>query len=129
MFALLRYLPKIIFGFKDISAEYKEATGEGRPWYYSRGFIHSVICFAGTMVTAFVGITIDPKLFDVIADNATILLPAAISLITAVMSIIGQIRSVYNGANREKAIRDAVRGKCQEEGNSATVASDQNIPG
>jgi len=101
MLALLKYLPKIIFGFKDVSTEYKEATGEGRPWYLSRTFLYSALCFAGTLVTIGTGIELDKKQMEVIADNVAVIIPAVIALICAIMSFVAQIRSKNHDSTKQ----------------------------
>jgi uncharacterized membrane protein YkvI len=92
MFAILKYLPKIIFGFKDVSNEYKEVTGENRPWYLSRTFLYSALCFVGTLVTIGTGIELEKEKIKAIADNVTVIIPAVIALVSAVMSFIAQFK-------------------------------------
>lgn len=85
MFTFIKYLPKILLGFKDVSEKYKEETGNNRPVYLSRTFIFSLLCFIGTGVTVVTGMVIDPNLLQILADN----LPAFISAIIAIVGAIG----------------------------------------
>lgn len=92
MWQYLKYIPKIIFGFKDISKQYKAETGEGRPWYLSRTFLYSALCFVGTLVTIVTGIELEPEKLQAIADNVTIIIPAVIALVSAIMSFVAQFK-------------------------------------
>ncbi len=92
MFTLLKYLPKIIFGFKDVSKQYKEETGEGRPWYLSRTFLYSALCFVWTLVTVGTGVELEKEKLDAIADNVTVIIPAVIALVSAILSFIAQFK-------------------------------------
>lgn len=97
MFTFLKYLPKILFGFKDVSDTYQTETGEGRPWYLSRTFIFSALCFIGTIVTILTGITFDEVQIKAIADNAVTVITALVAIIGAVMSFVAQIKSKRHG--------------------------------
>jgi hypothetical protein len=122
MFQVLKYLPKIIFGFKDVSAEYKDATGNGRPWWLSRSFLYSALCFIGTLVTVGTGIELDKVQLEAIADNVVIIIPAIIAFVTAIMSLVAQIRSKYSGDKLQKqqeSIRATSGGTGEGEGNCA----------
>ena len=92
----LKYLPQILLGFKDVSDKYKTETGEGRPWYLSRTFIFSALCFIGTGVTIITGITFDQEQIKVVADNAVTIITAVIAIVGAVMSFIAQWKSKKN---------------------------------
>ena len=87
MLQFLKYLPQILLGFKDVSDKYKTETGEGRPWYLSRTFIFSALCFIGTGVTIITGITFDQEQIKVVADNAVTIITAVIAIVGAVMSL------------------------------------------
>ena len=93
MLQFLKYLPQILLGFKDVSDKYKTETGEGRPWYLSRTFIFSALCFIGTGVTIITGITFDQEQIKVVADNAVTIITAVIAIVGAVMSFIAQWKS------------------------------------
>jgi len=92
MIEILKYLPKILFAFQDVSKQYKEETGEGRPWYLSRTFIFSALCFIGTIVTVVTGVTFDEAQIKTLADNAPTLISAIIAIVGAVMSFIAQAK-------------------------------------
>lgn len=92
MFQYLKYLPKILFMFKDVSDTYKAETGENRPWYLSRTFIYSLLCFFGTIATIVTGITFDEAQIKAIADNLPTLITAVIAIVGAVMSFIAQAK-------------------------------------
>ena len=96
MLQFLKYLPQILLGFKDVSDKYKTETGEGRPWYLSRTFIFSALCFIGTGVTIITGITFDQEQIKVVADNAVTIITAVIAIVGAVMSFIAQWKSKKN---------------------------------
>lgn len=96
MINFLKYLPQILLGFKDVSDKYKTETGEGRPWYLSRTFIFSALCFIGTGVTIITGITFDQEQIKVVADNAVTIITAVIAIVGAVMSFIAQWKSKKN---------------------------------
>ncbi len=100
MFQYLKYLPKIIFGFKDVSDTYKAETGENRPWYLSRTFIYSLLCFLGTIATIATGITFDEEQIKAIADNTPSLITAIIAIVGAIMSFIAQAKSKRNGTEK-----------------------------
>ena len=96
MFQYLKYLPKILFGFKDVSDTYKTETGENRPWYLSRTFIYSLLCFLGTIATIITGIAFDEEQIKAIADNTPSLITAIIAIVGAIMSFVAQIKSKRN---------------------------------
>jgi len=97
MFQYLKYLPSILFKFKDVSDAYKEETGQGRPWYLSRTFIYSLLCFLGTIATIATGITFDEAQIKAIADNTPSLITAIIAIVGAIMSFVAQAKSKRNG--------------------------------
>lgn len=86
-------MPKILFGFKDVSDEYKETTGEGRPWYMSRTFIFSALCFIATIATIFTGVTFDEEQIKAIADNLPSLITASVAIVGVIMSFVAQVKS------------------------------------
>lgn len=96
MFVFLKYLPQILFSFKDVSDKYKEETGQGRPWYLSRTFIYSALCFIGTLVTIGTGMSIDPALISTIADNMPTLISSIVALVGAILSFVAQWKSQKN---------------------------------
>ncbi len=100
MFQYLKYLPSILFKFKDVSDAYKEETGQGRPWYLSRTFIYSLLCFLGTIATIVTGITFDEEQIKAIADNTPSLITAIIAIVGAIMSFIAQAKSKRNGTEK-----------------------------
>ena len=96
MITFIKYLPKVLLGFKDVSDKYKEETGQGRPWYLSRTFIYSSLCFLGTLIAIGTGITVDPQLINTIADNLPTLISSVIALVGAILSFIAQWKSQKN---------------------------------
>lgn len=94
----LKYLPQILFGFKDVTEKYQQETGRGRPWYASRTFVYSALCFVGTVVTIVFGVELDKVQLQELADNLTVAVPAVIAIVGAVMSFVAQIRSKRNGS-------------------------------
>lgn len=96
MFTFLKYLPKILLGFKDVSDTYQEETGEGRPFYLSRTFVFSLLCFLATGATVFLGITFDQEQIKIVADNLVTIVTAVIAVIGAIMSFIAQWKSQRN---------------------------------
>jgi hypothetical protein len=97
MFQYLKYLPKILFGFQDVSDVYKAETGENRPWYYSRTFIFSALCFISTLATIFFGITFNEDQLKIIAENVPTLITTLVAIIGAIMSFVAQFKSKKNG--------------------------------
>lgn len=96
MITFIKYLPKVLLGFKDVSDKYKEETGQGRPWYLSRTFIFSALCFIGTLITIVTGISIDPQLLNTIADNLPTLISSIVALVGAILSFLAQWKSQKN---------------------------------
>ena len=96
MITFIKYLPKVLLGFKDVSDKYKEETGQGRPWYLSRTFIFSALCFIGTLITIVTGISIDPQLLNTLADNLPTLISSIIALVGAILSFLAQWKSQKN---------------------------------
>ncbi len=96
MITFIKYLPKVLLGFKDVSDKYKEETGQGRPWYLSRTFIFSALCFIGTLVTIVTGVSIDPQLLNTLADNLPTLISSIVALVGAILSFLAQWKSQKN---------------------------------
>jgi hypothetical protein len=96
MLTFLKYLPQILLGFKDVSDKYKQETGSGRPWYLSRTFIFSALCFLGTGITIITGISFEQEQIKVVADNAVTIITAVISIIGAILSFVAQWKSKKN---------------------------------
>ena len=96
MLSFLKYLPQILIGFKDVSDKYKEETGAGRPFYLSRTFVFSLLCFLGTAATVVTGVTFDQEQIKVVADNLVTIITAVIAVVGAVMSFIAQWKSAKN---------------------------------
>lgn len=96
MITFIKYLPKVLLGFKDVSDKYKEETGQGRPWYLSRTFIFSALCFIGTLITIVTGISIDPQLLNTLADNLPTLISSIVALVGAILSFLAQWKSQKN---------------------------------
>jgi hypothetical protein len=96
MIKFIKYLPKVLLGFKDVSDKYKEETGQGRPWYLSRTFIFSALCFIGTLITIVTGISIDPQLLNTLADNLPTLISSIVALVGAILSFLAQWKSQKN---------------------------------
>ena len=90
MFNFLKYLPQILLKFKDVSASYAKETGEERPFYLSRTFVFSALCFIATLITAITGTIIDENFLGVLADNIPTIISGIIAIIGAVLSFIAQ---------------------------------------
>lgn len=100
MFQYLKYLPKILFAFKDVSDQYKEETGNNRPVLLSRTFINSLVCFLSTIATVALGVKFDDESIRVVADNTATIILAGVALYTAIMSFVAQIKSKRNEKNQ-----------------------------
>jgi len=96
MFQYLKYLPKILFGFKDVSDQYKEETGNNRPVILSRTFINSLVCFLATIASVALGVDFDDGQVKVVADNTATIILAGVGLYTAIMSFVAQVKSKRN---------------------------------
>lgn len=96
MFTFLKYLPQVILAFKDVSDTYKEETGKDRPWYLSRTFLYSALCFVGTLVTIIFGVKLDEEQIKVVADNLPTIISGVIALVGAILSFIAQWKSKKN---------------------------------
>lgn len=96
MITYLKYLPQVLLAFKDVSQKYEAETGQGRPWYLSRTFVFSALCFLSTLITIATGVTFDKNTIAVVADAVPQIIAGAIALIGAILSFIAQWKSTRN---------------------------------
>lgn len=87
----LKYL-SLILRFRNVAEVYKEETGEGKPFYYSRRFIGLVITVIFAVVTMKTGIVLDDNLSALIADNVVSVITALVALYGVVLGIIGHFK-------------------------------------
>lgn len=100
MLTFLKYLPRILLGFKNVSDTYKAETGADRPWYLSRTFIFSALCFISTGITVVTGVKFDEETIKVVADNIPTIVSGVIALVGAVLSFIAQWKSAKNNSTK-----------------------------
>lgn len=93
MLTFLKYLPQILLRFKDVSDSYETETGAGRPWYLSRTFVFSALCFLGTLATVLFGISYDSAVLQELANNIVTVVTALIAVVGAIMSFVAQVKS------------------------------------
>ncbi len=91
MFSFIKYLP-LLLKFKSVAEAYKEEKGTGKPWYISRRFLGAALLLGAAFLGIQFGITLDQSLIDQIANNLADLVPAAIGLYGAVMTVVGLIK-------------------------------------
>ena len=96
MIKYLKYVPLVLLGFKDVSQAYTEETGQGRPWYLSRTFTYSALCFVSTLIGALTGVTFEESAISIVADNVPTIVSGVIALIGAGLTFVAQWKSTRN---------------------------------
>lgn len=93
MIKYLKYLPIVLLGFQDVSKAYTDETGQGRPWYLSRTFTYSALCFLSTLIGALTGVKFEESAISVVADNIPTIVSGIIALIGACLTFVAQWKS------------------------------------
>lgn len=96
MITYLKYLPQVLLAFKDVSKIYEAETGQGRPWYLSRTFTFSALCFISTLITIATGVQFDKTTIAIVADAMPQIIAGAIALVGAILSFVAQWKSTRN---------------------------------
>ena len=63
-----KYLPALL-KLKDVSSEYKDAKGTGKPFFISKRFVGSVLAFAAFLLGTGLNVVIAPENISKILDN------------------------------------------------------------
>lgn len=99
---MLKYI-KLLAMLKDVSAAYKEATGNDRPFYLSRGLWSAVIIFIAAILKAAFGYVLDDTTVNTIADNIVTISTSASTIIPAIVALYGVIMGVAKGIKGKKS--------------------------
>ncbi len=94
---------KMLTAFKNVSKAYQEEKGTGKPWWLSRRFFGSVFALVGIVLSAFLGLSLEPDQLEQLANLTTDLagcierlVAVGISLYGIVLAIIGAIAKTRN---------------------------------
>lgn len=92
MFGLLRYIPRILFLFKDVTKAIRNDKGQDRPKYLSRRVIGAVLLLVATISGIALKVEISPAIIENITEHLDTAIVAGIGLWGLIMEIVGIVK-------------------------------------
>ncbi len=93
---------KMLAVFKNVSKVYREEKGTGKPWWLSRRLFGAVFGLVGIVLSAFLGVSLEPDQLEQFTNLTTDLAASIEKLVTIGISLYGIVLAIVGAIAKTK---------------------------